>query len=295
MNKAFYVTNTSVEAAFRYAHPRWHNQPITLYVFDYCPNSSGRVLVYDNWQGGRPQKPTRTQPISTYATLTDFYNNIIAIGESEPGTVTELHFFTHGDPSCGIVLGPWSECTKTEFDRVLGKGTKRGDNFSKAFQPGALIKLWGCASGVDGPKVKQLTLGYWKTDSKTRRRAIQQRVESYIRGMYAWRLSFLLDQTVWATPYGWSSAMGLPPRAAYFDYWDVEFGPRSDSMWWRVSPLFVAGRGAKFYREVLKTKIDPVGYVAINDAMSKAPEPAEFIKVEVDTDDLDGGSEAYPT
>lgn len=83
--------------------------------------------------------------------------------------------------------------------------------------------------------------------------------------------------------------MALPRGSTYTGAWDAEFGPPADASWWRVAPEFVNGHGAEFYRRVLKARLDPVGYVGINDAMSKAPEPAEFIRVEAETDDLDWG------
>lgn len=282
MNKVIYVTNTSVDAAFRYAHPRWHSEAATLYLFDYCVPGSARVWRYDGWRSGRPTKASDSRALSTFGTLKDVYETIVGIGRSDSQTLIELHFFTHGDPSCGVVVMPRGECTKAEFNRVLNKDSERGQAFAKAFHPQALVKLWGCA-GVS--EARQLALGYWKTDSRARRRVIQQGVEKYIRGMYAWRLSFLTDRTVWTAPPGWSSSMALPRGGAYTGVWDTETGPPADASWWRVAPAFVNGRGAEFYRRVLKAQLDPVGYVGVNDVMSKASEPAEILKAEATQED----------
>ncbi len=277
MLKVIYVVNTSKAAAFKYAHPRSHPEPVTLYVFDYCLDGSGNILIYEGWTAGAPAKPTRRIPIKSFRTLSDVYDTITSIGGTEPGTVSELHFFTHGTPECGVTSMPYGESTRAEFERVLKKGTERGDLFAAGFSRPALIKLWGCGWQ---PDARELTLSYWRTNNKTKRRTIQQRIEARIRGMYAFRLSELLDRTVWASPPGWKSSMDLPPNAPYIDYWDAEFGPQLGSMWWRVAPEFAKGAGAQFYSRVLNAYIDPVGYVGINDAMSKAPEPPEMLRAE---------------
>lgn len=279
MNKVFYVSNISVNAAFRYAHPRYHDPPAILYVFDYA---SYKISVYNNWQGGKPQKPSYMKVINDCATLIELYDTIISLGKSEPGSVSELHFFTHGDPNTGVTLLPYGE-DKYKFNRVIGKDTKRGEGLINAFSSSALIKLWGCSGNY---LVQDLTLSYWKTNNKERRRNIQQRVESFIRGMYAWRLSCLLNLTIWSTPIGWSSSMDMPPKSVYNGNWDEQTGPEPNSMWWRISSQFVKGRGAEFYKKILKANLDPVGYVGINDEMSLRPEPAELIKVEANIDEI---------
>ncbi len=220
MQKVFYVSNVNTDAAFKYAHPRWHEEPVTLYLFDY--SGARAILIYECWNGGKPEKPTKREPLKDTLTLSDLYAKIISIGKAESGTIIELHFFTHGNAECGVVVIPRGEGDRREFNRVLAKDGDRGRFFSKAFDANPTVKLWGCGAQ---PEAKELTLDYWRTTNKKKRNKIQERIEMRIRGMYAFRLSELLETVVWASPIGWSSAMDLPHAAPYYDHWDEDTGP----------------------------------------------------------------------
>jgi hypothetical protein len=267
--KVIYVTNTSREAAFKYAHPRSHAEPVDLYLFDYidCRNI---IDIYENWRrwmpGGIP-KPKHKR-ISTCVYLIDLYEMIASFGRTDPGSVIELHFFTHGSPENGVTQLPVGESNRESFERTINRVGK--EDFKAGFAKDALVKLWGCGEQFGA---RQLTLSYWATDNKEGRKKIQQRVEKRIRGMYAFRLSELLGIMVWAAPPGWKTSMDLPAQYSYIDYWDPQTGPNQNSCWWRVAPNFLEDCGALFYTAVLGARIDPVGYVGINDQMSKAPPP----------------------
>lgn len=267
--KVIYVTNISRLAAFKYAHPRSHMVPVDLYLFDYigCRNM---IDIYENWQKWTPGKMPKPKHkrISTCVYLVDLYKIIASFGRTEPGSVIELHFFTHGSPEIGVTQLPIGESTRASFERAIKKVGKA--DFKAAFAKDALIKLWGCGEQFGA---RQLTLSYWVTASKEGRKRIQQRVEARIRGTYAFRLSELLGITVWAPPLGWKTSMDLPSQCSYIDNWDPQTGPDHKSCWWRVSSGFLEDCGALFYTTVLGAKIDPVGYVGINDQMSKAPPP----------------------
>jgi hypothetical protein len=291
MPHAIYVTNTSVAAAFRYAHPRSPDEATTLLVYDYSVPGAARVLVYERWLGSRPAKPDRIEALAYTSDLLPLYRRLAALGAANPKSVTQLHFFTHGIPERGVTGGPRGEWDRREWERVLPPGSALHRDCIGAFAANAMLKLWGC--GVQ-PEAQRLTLSYWSTRNEKRRAAIQGRVEARIRGMYALRLSETLDQTVWAAPPGWRSSMDLPPGANYVDFWDEDCGPVVGSMWWRVSPEFVRGLGAEFYRTVLQAEIDPVGYVGINRRMSTAAPPARILEAEATAEDPAIGYRSYP-
>ncbi len=286
MGNVIYVANISRAAAFRFAHPRRQLQPVTLHLFDY---STGVTYVYENWQGGNPGKPLSQRPIRDGNTLHEVYEMIRAIGRDEPGTLSQLHCFTHGTPEQGVTLGPYGEERQPQFDHAMKKGTEKADDFIKAFAADALIKLWGCGFQ---PPAKKLTLDYWRTKNKARRLKIQQSIEGRIRGMYALRFSEFVGVTIWAAPPGWKAAMDLPLGAPYVDFWDPDTGPMPGTRWWRVSPDFVKGAGAEFYRRILHAEIDPVGYVGVNESMSLAPEPDSVLEAQTEADVLAAEAEA---
>lgn len=288
--KIIYVTNVGRLPAFRYAHPRAHAEPVDLYLFDYIDwvagGTNAYIDIFENWQSWNPGAlpKAKRERISDSSDLRDLYKKIARFGKQDPGSLIELHFFTHGIPEAGVSFSPMGEQNEPQFQRALNKVGK--DDFKAAFSRDALVKLWGCASyqaNIQQQSRRKLTLSYWVTSQPKSRKKIQAEIESYLRGTYAFRLSRLLDLTIWATPLGWSSSMDVPANATYIDYWDPVTGPDPQSKWWRVDRSFLRDCGSMFYQDVLKAKIDPVGYVGINDAMSQAAQPAEFISKPVNS------------
>ena len=261
-------------AAFQYAHPRKYPGGVTLTLFDY---RARRILSYQDWRSwnGTEPKPTSSRTLNDHRTPADIYSEIESIGINTPGGLRTVHFFTHGTPELGFTQGPHGRYGKAGFKRDFAHINFKA--FKRAFSNDELIKFWGCGAQFG---TRADTLLYCATNNWHARLKTQIKVESRIRGMYARRLATWLGRTVWAAPPGWSTAMDQPANKPYIDRWDPYIGPDPNSRWWRVHPSFLKGSGARFYRNVLKAQIDPVGYVGITEQMSKAPPPPITLKID---------------
>src|SRR5512142_427602 len=77
---------------WRFAHPRGPRTNTALTLFDYAEK---RLKRWPAWNGDQPpQTPPATPVPITH--VRDLYNYIKGLGSTAPGSVTELHFFTHG-------------------------------------------------------------------------------------------------------------------------------------------------------------------------------------------------------
>jgi len=262
-------------AAFRYAHPRKFSNGIDLIIFDY---HNDRIELFPDWKGWDGKVPPPKGPFQRLRRSphpVELYNKIASLGGSDPGCLIGLHFFTHGTFENGFSFGPVGPSSENAFFQQF-HGVDLWA-FKAAFSRNALIKLWGCGghagSVSDQFNIKNLTLSYCAIRNKKTQDKRQAQIEAHIRNMYARRLAYLLDLTVWATPPGWSSEIDLPHNRPYIDEWNPQTGPNKNSCWWRVD-RFLDGDGAYFYRDILGASIDPTGYVGITEQMSQAPPPS---------------------
>src|SRR3989442_9196778 len=95
---------TPEEHVWHYAHPRIKRTNTTLTLFDYAES---KYKQWSDWSGELPPfkngakvAPTRDVSISSgterCASVLALYDYIKSLGQTAPGSIMELHFFTHG-------------------------------------------------------------------------------------------------------------------------------------------------------------------------------------------------------
>ncbi|WP_395703596.1 hypothetical protein [Aquabacterium sp.] len=256
----------AAEAAWCFAHPRGVRAPTLLTHFDYV---LGLRRHWFNWTGTLP--PTTAPGLSLPITgVEDLYDYIKTSGDTQPGSIGELHFFTHGYEGGPVLvntedrLGDPNSRDPNDLDPRIKDfgidtvlGGANGQRFKRAFAGDALIKLWGCThlEKYRGMVKHQ----YFGTRDAQKKKRIKAAYQAFIeQSTYQYALCKALGMRVYAAPLGWGTNPHLPkPNAPYADTWP----PAARNRWWRVSPTFWQDHGADFYRRVLGADIDPVGYV----------------------------------
>jgi hypothetical protein len=143
-----------------------------------------------------------------------------------------------------------------------------GTRFAAAFTSDALIKLWGC---VAPPAPRGDIRRYVLAPKGARGDAVRKvHVETYlghIRNSFPMEMAVRLNLAVWATPLGYGSDPGstIPTNRGKLKvkYNGGKFPPDlAKDQWWRVSWFFRnQDKGARFYEDVLKARIDALDYV----------------------------------
>jgi hypothetical protein len=148
-----------------------------------------------------------------------------------------------------------------------------GTKFAQAFTTDALIKLWGCVapSGVRG-HIRGYFAAPKGTAGDAKRQAHLKLYNELIGGSFAMQMALALHLSVWAAPLGYGTLQGTVVPTDYTDgavsdslnvKYKGEFPPDlKKDQWWRVSWFFRnQDRGAEFYRDVLKARLDATDYV----------------------------------
>jgi hypothetical protein len=164
---------------------------------------------------------------------------------------------------------PWS----TDASGELGK-------FKKALDPDVFIKVWGCGeqtySHNDGGPIRKLVMDFLgapsgKKGDPERNRLLLSYLD-HVKEFFPYVLAARLDLPVWAGPVGWGSdpyeVDGVFNKATFakdkYTYLG-KFPPNLDKkeLWWRISINFRSNKSivGKFFKDALKAKLDPMGYV----------------------------------
>ncbi|MET0808641.1 MAG: hypothetical protein ABWX93_07795 [Pseudoxanthomonas sp.] len=142
-----------------------------------------------------------------------------------------------------------------------------GRKFADAFASDALIKLWGCVA-PDG--IRQQMQNYLKapkgSSGDAARKAHLADYLGSIGDSFPMVMASELNLAVWAAPIGYGSEPGpvVPvtggeKKVVYRGTFPPDLGK---DRWWRVSWFFRnQDRGARFYTDVLKARIDAVDFV----------------------------------
>lgn len=278
---------------WRYAHPRTARSATRLVLFD-CQTL--RKKVWNDWSGTYPP-PGAPAAVSVIGRgILDIYDHVKALGRTAPGSLVELHFFTHGwtggpvlRNTYEVTVGPTQNARDPDdvdprlkdFRIASVVGGANGQLFRRAFARTALVKLWGCNS--EGA-YQGLVAGYYKAArlrESRKRLALQRRFKASFqdrlkRESYALAMSRLIGLDVYAAPAGWGSnvlPVGYSGQAAfdrktsgqakYVGRWV----PSRGELWWTAGAWFEPLKGLRFYRDVLRARLDPVNFVAYNDAL----------------------------
>jgi hypothetical protein len=142
-----------------------------------------------------------------------------------------------------------------------------GKKFAEAFEPDALIKLWGCVApvGVRGQMQRFIHAPRGSRGDAARKAHLQNYLDS-IGNSYPMEMAVRLDLAVWASPLGYGSEPGakVPTNRGELKvkYRGVFPPDLKKDRWWRVSWFFRnQDRGVTFYQDVLKARIDKVDFV----------------------------------
>lgn len=205
------------------------------------------------------------------------------------GSIRSLQVFSHGYKSGPIIWnssefdpdgkrrlepndGRPRDINDTDFRVRDFVGTnplagQEGTQFAKAFTSDALIKLWGCVAPATPRRALQK---YWSLPKGAKGDQLRLAVLSFylleLDNSYPMRMALTLNLPVWAAPLGFgSNAFNKIPtnREELEVTYRGNFPPDlTKDQWWRVSWFFRnQDRGAEFYRDVLKARIDPIDYV----------------------------------
>lgn len=147
-----------------------------------------------------------------------------------------------------------------------------GQKFTRALAPGAFVKLWGCVA----PTGVRAAVQNFKFSPKNDREkaANKARLNDYLDGVescFAFIMARELNTGVWASPYGWGSEPGsvVPTNKGDLNVvYRKKFPPDlTKERWWRVSWFFRnQDRGARFYKEILKARVDKTDFVEFTKA-----------------------------
>jgi hypothetical protein len=289
---------TPEEHVWQYAHPRDPRQNTTLTLFDYA---EGVYKQWSNWRGELPPKnaksPTKKESIlsggESCGSIIFLYDYIKQIGGTNPQSILELHFFTHGWHEGPILIDTdedeehANEPTKRDpkdkdtrlkdFDIPEVLGGKAGNAFKQGFAQNGFVKLWGCDFEQEH---RDRVKNYYRTRDARERKSELEAYLRYIRdSTYAYRLRKLLGIPVYAAPLGWGTSPYLPfgiegkaalqARVKYTGIWP----PRKGDNWWRVSSFFRPDKGFEFYTKILRAQFDILDYVDFSDVVvNKLPE-----------------------
>jgi hypothetical protein len=142
-----------------------------------------------------------------------------------------------------------------------------GQKFAGAFGEGAFIKLWGCLalSMARGMLQRYLKAGKGEKGDAARWAHLEDYLDE-IAGSFPMEMAARLNIPVWASPLGYGSdpSPNIPTnRGPLKVTYRGRFPPDLDKdQWWRVSWFFRhQDRGATFYQDVLKARIDALDYV----------------------------------
>lgn len=143
-----------------------------------------------------------------------------------------------------------------------------GEQFAAAFTPDALIKFWGCYSW---PTAREIMRNYFKAPRGSRgdaeRKAHLDNYIAWIADSFPMLMARELGLTVWASAPGYGSephaTVPISRKRTLKVKYRGKFPPNLNTdRWWRVSWFFRnQDRGAKFYKEVLKARIDAVDFI----------------------------------
>lgn len=216
------------------------------------------------------------------------------VKEQDPSSIISLQVFSHGWMGGPILWnseeyfapdGTWirdddtlpRDPNDTEF-RVrdfFGSNPlagSEGAKFSRAFAPDAFIKLWGCVA-PDGlrPPVQNYKFSPRNEREKTANQAHLKNYTDSLSGCFALIMAVRLNLPVWASPLGWGSEPSNTVPTSYragvpnnltVRYRGIFPPDLTKDQWWRVSWFFRnQDHGARFYRDVLKARIDATDYV----------------------------------
>ena len=298
MATVIYVRGDGISRKYpwMYAHPRTSRSDTELVLFDYV---RGKKERWRNWNGALPPQTSADEKIKLRKGVHDLYDHIKEVGRLKPGSIIELHFFTHSHGGGIPVLLDTNEEEGTpsgrrdpadldprlkDFKIATVLGGAQGQNFRKAFARSALVKLWGCSSEgyfqrtiIDFYKLAKLKD---TTKRQERQKRAKKRHQTQIKDLvFSYALSKLLGFSVYGSPAGWGTN-ALPQgysgkvavelkksgRAKYVGNWP----PRKGEVWWSVSAYFHPMKGYDFYKNILNASFDPVGYVAYSDALLSA-------------------------
>jgi hypothetical protein len=222
--------------------------------------------------------------------------------------------------SFGDQLDPWDGRVRDphdtdfrirDFEGVNPLAGAEGKKFADAFTADAFIKLWGCnAEEIPRSYLRSYVKDSSKKGSradKTRNQDPQLDLRSYLHHIelsFPMRMAIRLNLAVWASPVGYGSFFGPtvetnrstdPPcplpdaetkgakkRYCYPVKYRGEFPPdlRKDR-WWRVSWFFRnQDKGADFFRNVLKARIDATDFVEYKKSWFDAAQRIAYAAVE---------------
>jgi len=205
------------------------------------------------------------------------------------GTIRSLQIFSHGWAGGPILFDTWEfdDATGNEIsDRDADRDAHdtdfrtrdfRGNNplagaegkkFRDAFTTDPFVKIWGCVAPEDAREPLRNFMRVPKGAANDGAR--QAHLKDYLKGVgssFAMWMAAKLDLSVWASPFGWGADYGsnvptIGKSSLNVTYQGVFPPDLKRDHWWRVSWLFKnSDPGARFYRDVLKTRLDAVDYV----------------------------------
>ncbi|HEY9396355.1 MAG TPA: hypothetical protein VIQ28_01875 [Burkholderiales bacterium] len=212
-------------------------------------------------------------------------------------TIRCLHVFSHGWQGGPIIwntseYGPdgtlmrmWDEQNRDPHDTDFRIRDFYGDNplagaegakFSLAFAPGAFIKLWGCVAvnSERAPLRNYMNTPNGKQHDMTRKAHLLNYLHS-VNLCFPMQMARALDLPVWASPCGYGSEpfTDVPTnRGKLLVTYKGNYPPDlTKEQWWRVSWFFRnQDKGAQFYQDVLKARIDPGDFVEHTENWYKA-------------------------
>ena len=210
--------------------------------------------------------------------------------KAEPaGTIRSLQVFSHGWAGGPILWDTWEFDDTTGNELTVGDADRdphdtdfrvrdflginplagmEGAKFKAAFTSDPFIKLWGCVAPHDAraPLRNYMRVANGSAHDDERK----AHLKDYLKGVessFALWMASKLDIPVWASPYGWGADYGsnvptIRDKSINVTYSGVFPPVLTRDQWWRVSWLFKnSDPGARFYRDVLKTRLDAVDYV----------------------------------
>jgi hypothetical protein len=247
------------------------------------------------------------------------------------GSIVSLQIFSHGWMGGPIIwdtfeFGPAGEDISADdtLDRdahdtdfrirdFFGKNPLAGAGgrkFAEAFAPDALIKLWGCVApeGIRSMVRNFVKAPKGSAGDATRKAHLKDYLDA-VSASFAHIMARELKLSVWAAPLGWGSDPGtnIPTNRGNLKVrYSKTFPPDlKKDQWWRVSWFFRnQDRGASFYLDTLKARVDKVDFVEykqawFDDAMRVAtasaapgliPSPRDLQQALLDQIDLMGES-----
>jgi hypothetical protein len=293
---------TPEEHVWQYAHPRIKRSNTKLTLFDFA---EGKFKQWFNWGGEQPPQKNgrRMSPTNEFSMLDNsekcasvlaLYSYIRSIGDIAPGSLVELHFFTHGWREGPILIDtdqsdqyegnqkqrdPKDKDPRNkDFDIPDVLSGKNGIRFRKAFSSKALVKLWGCSYEQDH---RDQVINFYQIKNDKEKKRILDAYLLAIQDTYQFKLHKAIGIPVYAAPLGWGTNPYLPfgiqgktaaemadaklegDKPKYRGIWPPHKGDR----WWRVSSFFHPDKGYEFYQKVLGASMDLLDYVAYTDSI----------------------------